>query len=72
MVALTKQEPAVTLSEPVFTRPAPFPGCAECGSLDRAWVRATTPGSPTFDLSRATDYVVVMRRHKAAAHRRPS
>lgn len=70
-MALHAQEEPVTLPDPVFTRPAPFPGCEECGSFDRAWVRATTPGRG-FNLSRATDLVVMMRRHKSVAHRRPS
>ena len=59
----------VHLPEPtVFTRPAPFPGCDACVAFEREWVAATTPRSDTYDPSRATDIVVLMRRHKNEAH----
>ncbi|WP_177244594.1 hypothetical protein [Streptomyces sp. yr375] len=52
----------------MFTRPAPFPECRECAVFDREWVQATTPNTDTYDPSRSTDIVVLMRRHKIETH----
>lgn len=62
------REPDLVPGPVVFSRPVPFPGCGECREMDDAWVAATTPGSEAHDPSRATDIVVLMRRHKADSH----
>lgn len=43
----------------------PRPACAECTRLDNLRQAAETEG----DLSRATDCRVLLRRHRAAAHK---
>jgi hypothetical protein len=37
--------------------------------MERDWIAASTPDTPEHDPSRATDIVVLMRRHKKTAHR---
>jgi hypothetical protein len=64
-------EARVTSQPMVFSRPAPFPGCKECREMDDAWVAATTPGTETLNPSKASDIVVLMRRHKSAVHGGP-
>jgi hypothetical protein len=39
--------------------------------MDDAWVAATTPGTEKHNPSQATDIIVLMRRHKSAAHGGP-
>lgn len=65
-------EARVTSGPLVFSRPAPFPGCAKCLAFEVEWVGATTPGHPNHDPSGATDIVVMMSRHKDAEHGRPA
>jgi hypothetical protein len=64
------QEEPVELPEPVFTKPAAFPGCQRCEALDRAWIRAVTPGTAEHNPSQGSDYVVEIRRHHKQEHRR--
>ncbi len=53
---------------PVFTRPAPWPGCGACRGMEREWVAATTPGHPSHNPVQAGAIVGVMRAHHKAIH----
>jgi hypothetical protein len=37
--------------------------------MERQFIAASTPGTPEHDPSKATDTVVLMRRHQKAAHK---
>ncbi|MFF3330011.1 hypothetical protein ACFYWX_10700 [Streptomyces sp. NPDC002888] len=57
------QEAAVVLPDPGLSDPAPTPGCGVCAALYRQGTDARNPKSPNYDLSKASDYFVELRRH---------
>ncbi|QKN87610.1 hypothetical protein QEN63_gp25 [Streptomyces phage Vondra] len=60
----------VELSDGVPITPRPVTGCAVCAALMKQWRQATSPGSPAFDPSHATDLAVEIRRHPHQYKRR--
>jgi hypothetical protein len=55
---------AVNLTDPFPPgEPEPVPGCDVCEAAKRQWRQATDVESPEYDLSRATDLAVEIRRH---------
>ncbi|QPB09653.1 hypothetical protein CPT_Spernnie_049 [Streptomyces phage Spernnie] len=60
MAAKTRQPAVVDL----FTQePTPVSGCDVCFALFGQWKAAAKPGSPTYNPSKASDYVVEIGRH---------
>lgn len=43
--------------------PVPTAGCSECAMLMRQWQQVKNPRNPTYNPSRASDLVVLIRRH---------
>lgn len=59
---------AVELLDPAqYVDPVPTPGCDVCGALAKQLSAARTPHSPDYDVSKASDIVVELKRHQDAA-----
>jgi hypothetical protein len=61
----TLRDPIQLLDPASYLEPVPTPDCDVCGALARQLKEARTSG-PNYDLTRASDIIVEMRRHQDA------